>query len=221
MMTFENYEPVRDRKAEKAARKANRPWFKKKRFILPAIAAVLLVFGVAAGGGAETEPTSAAPTPTVVETEEATVSAEEQASADAAKEAEDAKKAEEEAAAKAAQEEADKAAAEKAAADAAAEEAAKGTVAQQNAKESAESYLDFTAFSYTGLIDQLEFEGYSTEDATWAVDRVEVDWNEQAAKSAASYLDFTSFSRQGLIDQLEFGGFTPEQAAYGADQAGL
>ena len=93
------------------------------------------------------------------------------------------------------------------------------STAQQNAIESAESYLDFSAFSQSGLIDQLAFEGYSTADATFAVESLDVDWNEQAAKSAASYLEMTSFSLSGLIDQLVFEGFTPEQAAYGANQA--
>jgi hypothetical protein len=65
----------------------------------------------------------------------------------------------------------------------------------------------------------LEFENYSTEDATWAVDSLNVDWNEQAAKKAEEYLDYTSFSRQGLVDQLVFEGFTSEQAEYGASQA--
>jgi hypothetical protein len=113
-----------------------------------------------------------------------------------------------------------KAAADAAAA-AAAAEAALGSVAQQNALRSAEGYLDYTAFSHTSLINQLEFEGYSTADATWAVDRVSVDWNEQAAKSAKNYLSFTAFSRSGLIDQLKFEGFSPEQAEYGVSQTGL
>lgn len=95
------------------------------------------------------------------------------------------------------------------------------TVSQQNAIESAQSYLSFTAFSRQGLIDQLVFEQYSVEDATFAVDYLNVDWNEQAAKSAQSYLEFTSFSRQGLIDQLIFEGFTPEQAEYGVNAVGL
>lgn len=113
---------------------------------------------------------------------------------------------------------ADAAAKAKADADAAAKA---GTVSQRNALRSAGSYLDFSAFSRTGLIKQLEFEKYSTEDATWAVDRVTVDWNEQAAKSAKSYLEFSSFSRSGLVDQLVFEGFTPEQAEYGASTTGL
>jgi len=94
------------------------------------------------------------------------------------------------------------------------------TTGQANARESAESYLRFSAFSRTGLIDQLEFEGYSTDDATYAVDAVQADWNEQALRSAQSYLDFSAFSRTGLIDQLEFEGFTTEEATFGVDQVG-
>lgn len=115
---------------------------------------------------------------------------------------------------------ADADAAAKAAADAAAKAAA-GTVSQQNALREAGSYLKFSAFSRSGLIGQLEYEKYSLEDATWAVDRVKVDWNEQAAKSAESYLKFTSFSRSGLVDQLLYEGFSPEQAEYGVSKTGL
>ena len=76
------------------------------------------------------------------------------------------------------------------------------------------------AFSYSGLISQLEFEGYTTEEATYAADNCGADWKEQAAKKAKNYLDTMSFSRQGLIDQLEFEGFTSEQAVYGVTQNG-
>lgn len=102
-----------------------------------------------------------------------------------------------------------------------AEGADDGTVSQQNALGSAEGYLEWTNFSESGLISQLEFEGYSTEDATWAIDRLEVDWDVQAAGAAESYLEFSNFSRSGLIDQLLFDGFTQEQAEYGVAQAGL
>ena len=78
----------------------------------------------------------------------------------------------------------------------------KETVAQSNAKKSATSYLKYSSFSRTGLIDQLEFEGFSTADATYGVDAQNADWNVQAAKSAKSYLKYSSFSRIGLIDQL-------------------
>ncbi|WP_240484327.1 Ltp family lipoprotein [Pseudarthrobacter sulfonivorans] len=116
---------------------------------------------------------------------------------------------------------AEKAAADKAASEQAAAKAEAGTVSQRNALRAAADYLDYTAFSRTGLISQLEYEEYSTEDATWAVDRVKVDWNVQAVKSAKDYLDYTAFSRAGLIDQLIYEGFTPEQAEYGVSQTGL
>lgn len=93
------------------------------------------------------------------------------------------------------------------------------TAAMENAIDAAESYLDYSAFSRSGLIEQLEFEGYKTQDATFAVDYVKVDWKQQAVKSARSYLDYSSFSLQGLIEQLEFEGFTNDQATYGANKA--
>ena len=93
------------------------------------------------------------------------------------------------------------------------------TSGQRNARESAEAYLRFSAFSRTGLIEQLEYEGYSFEDASYAVDAVEVDWFEQAVKSADSYLEYSSFSRDGLLDQLLYEGFTEAEAAYGVEGA--
>jgi hypothetical protein len=90
------------------------------------------------------------------------------------------------------------------------------TLGQENARKSAKNYLDYTAFSRSGLIKQLEYEGYSTEEATYGVDALNTDWNDQAVKSAKNYLDYTAFSRSGLIEQLEYEGFTTEEATYGA-----
>lgn len=95
------------------------------------------------------------------------------------------------------------------------------TTPQEQAIGSAESYLDFSGFSREGLIDQLEYEGFSTEDAEFAVDHLGVDWGEQAVRVAESYLEYSNFSRSGLIDQLEYEGFTVEQAERGADAVGL
>jgi hypothetical protein len=95
------------------------------------------------------------------------------------------------------------------------------TVSQQNAIESAQSYLDFSAFSKEGLIEQLVYEGFSKKDAAYAVKAIKPNWNAQAAKAAQQYLDYSSFSRQGLIDQLMFEGYTRAQAEYGARKVGL
>jgi hypothetical protein len=93
---------------------------------------------------------------------------------------------------------------------------------QQNAKRTAESYLSSMAFSRSGLIEQLKFEGYPETEATLAVDSMmSVNWNEQAAKKGAEYLAMQGFSRSGLIDQLLFEGFTTEEANFGADANGL
>ena len=46
------------------------------------------------------------------------------------------------------------------------------TVAQENAREAAESYLDFSGFSKKGLVEQLEFEGYTVKQAIYAADAV-------------------------------------------------
>jgi hypothetical protein len=91
------------------------------------------------------------------------------------------------------------------------------TAGQKNARESAETYLENQAFSRLGLIKQLKFEGYSLADATYAVDAVKVNWNEQATNSAQTYLENQAFSRLGLIKQLKFEGFTPAQATYGVN----
>jgi colicin import membrane protein len=96
------------------------------------------------------------------------------------------------------------------------------SVSQEQAVISAESYLSFGGFSRSGLIEQLEFEGFSNGDAEFAVDSLDVDWNEQAVRAAESYMEaIGGFSREGLIEQLQFDGFTTEQAEHGADEVGL
>lgn len=95
-----------------------------------------------------------------------------------------------------------------------------GTTEQNQALKSATQYLSHTAFSHDGLIGQLEYEGFSTEDATWAADNCGADWMEQALKAATQYLDHQAFSQSGLANQLEYEKYTPEQAKYGAENCG-
>lgn len=94
------------------------------------------------------------------------------------------------------------------------------TVGEANALRSAKNYLSFMSFSYKGLIDQLEFEGYTLAEATYAADNCGADWNAQALKSAKNYLSFSAFSYSGLIEQLEFEDYTTEEATYAADNCG-
>ncbi len=221
--------PAADVGEESAGAEKSRSWFARHKLLTGAGVLVLLVVAIAAlvGGNddAGQEPVAATTTEAADSDEKSAeeIAAEEQAEAD--------RLAEEEAAAAAAAEEErlaeeQRLAEEAAAAEAAAAEAARiGSVAQQNAYRSAVSYLEYTGFSRSGLIGQLEFEGYSTADAEFAIARLEaeggVDWNAEAAESAASYLDYTAFSRAGLVDQLLYEGFTPEQAEYGVSTTGL
>lgn len=94
------------------------------------------------------------------------------------------------------------------------------TAGEKNALSTAKSYLSFSAFSYSGLVEQLKFEGYSSSEAEYGADNCGVDWEQQALKMAKDYLDYTAFSYSGLVDQLEFEGFTHTQAQYGADNCG-
>jgi Host cell surface-exposed lipoprotein/Glucodextranase, domain B len=123
------------------------------------------------------------------------------------------------AAAQAAKDKAAADAAAKAKADAAA--AAAVTVSQKNALRKAKDYLNYSAFSHDGLVDQLVYEQFSAADATYGADNSGADWNQQAAKKAKDYMSYSSFSRGGLIGQLEYDKFTANQATYGANAVGL
>jgi len=67
---YQGGDPKAQAKAEKAYRKASRPWYKKKRFILPAaFVALLVIAGIASGGSKdETSTTEAASAPAVAST---------------------------------------------------------------------------------------------------------------------------------------------------------
>ena len=92
------------------------------------------------------------------------------------------------------------------------------TSGMKNALQRAKDYLAVMPFSHSGLVEQLEYEGYSHSEATYAADNCGADWYAQAVKSARNYLDVMSFSRSGLIEQLEYEGFTHDQAVYGVDK---
>jgi hypothetical protein len=197
-----------------------RNWFARHKVLtglLGLFVLILLMSRLAASGTSSTTVALSGSTPTASETVAADKAAADKAAADKA--AADKAAADKAAADKAA---ADKAAADKAAADkAAADAAAAGTVSQQNAVKMAQDYIEYSAFSRSGLINQLKFEGFSVADATYGVDKLNANWNEQAAKMAKDYLDYSSFSRSGLIAQLKFEGFTAQQAEYGVKQTGL
>lgn len=75
--------------------------------------------------------------------------------------------------------------------------------------------------SKQGIYNQLtsSFEGFTAEDAQYAVDNLVVDYNSNALEKAKSYQQTMSMSKQGIYNQLtsSFEGFTAEQAQYAID----
>ena len=95
------------------------------------------------------------------------------------------------------------------------------TVSQSNAVKKATDYLSIFAFSRSGLIKQLEFDGFSAGDAAYGTDAQKANWDNQAAEKAKVYLSTFAFSRSGLIKQLLYDGFTQKEAEYGASANGF
>jgi uncharacterized repeat protein (TIGR02543 family) len=91
---------------------------------------------------------------------------------------------------------------------------------KNRAQISANSYLDLMAFSYNGLINQLEEEGFTHDVAVFATNNCGANWKEQAIRSAKSYIKSNSYSYNGLINQLKHDGFTNEESIYGVDNCG-
>lgn len=82
-----------------------------------------------------------------------------------------------------------------------------------NALEKALSYLDTSIpFSFKGLVEQLEYEGFSSDASLYAVEQCDVDWDSNAIHAVYDYLDYSPYSYQFLLNYLEFDGFTNEQA---------
>lgn len=93
------------------------------------------------------------------------------------------------------------------------------TAGQKNALKKAKDYLSVMAFSESGLIKQLKFDGFTKSEAKYAVKHCGASWKKQAVKKAKSYLDIMAFSKSGLIKQLKFDGFTESEAKYGVSKA--
>lgn len=103
------------------------------------------------------------------------------------------------------------------------------TVAQQQAIDAAQSYLsEGQGFSYAGLIQQLDSpdgNGFTTADATVAVNSLTVNWNQQAVEAAKGYMQTEpGWSACSLVQQLDSpdgSQFTQAQAEYAVGQVGL
>ena len=98
---------------------------------------------------------------------------------------------------------------------------AAATENQQKALDKANEYVDTLPLSHDGLIKQLEYDGYTTDVATYAADNCSANWNKEAKEMAEQYMDSTTYTYKDMVQQLETEGFTKEQAKFGAKAVGL
>ena len=82
----------------------------------------------------------------------------------------------------------------------------------------AKQYVSTMAFSKSGLVEQLEYEGFPRGAAICGASHAGANWYAQAVKAAREYLRTMPFSRSGLVDQLEYEGYTHAQALYGVSR---
>ena len=97
----------------------------------------------------------------------------------------------------------------------------KPTNGETNALRKAESYSKTMYMSKQGIYNQLtsSFEGFSDEEAQYAIDNIKADWNKNALEKAKSYQQTMSMSKNAIYNQLtsSFEGFTNEEAQYAID----
>lgn len=98
---------------------------------------------------------------------------------------------------------------------------AAATENQQKALDKANEYVDTLPLSREGLIKQLEYDGYTTDVATYAADNCSANWNKEAKEMAEQYMDSTTYTYKDMVQQLETEGFTKDQAKFGAKAVGL
>lgn len=97
------------------------------------------------------------------------------------------------------------------------------TIGQKNALKKAESYSSTMYMSKQRIYKQLTSEygeGFTAEEAQYAIDNIKANWNANALEKAKSYQDTMSMSKQRIYDQLtsEYGEeFTAEEAQYAID----
>ena len=86
---------------------------------------------------------------------------------------------------------------------------------QLQAIQTAKDYLDTMHLSQTELLQMLTVENISLEDAKFALEYLDIDWNQEARKKAKEYCKHKiGFSKVKLKAQLLFDHFTEEEADF-------
>lgn len=85
-------------------------------------------------------------------------------------------------------------------------------------------YINNLALSKTGIIQQMKSEGYNEQELKEALNKLDVDWNEQAVKAANWYLSIykNNIDREMMKQCLEKNeGFTSREVEYALRKVGF
>lgn len=97
----------------------------------------------------------------------------------------------------------------------------KPTTGERNALEKANSYSSIMNMSKQGIYKQLtsSVEGFTKDEAQYAIDNINADWNKNALEKAKSYQNTMSMSKNAIYRQLTSSveGFTKTEAQYAID----
>ena len=86
---------------------------------------------------------------------------------------------------------------------------------QVQAIQTTKDYLDTMPLSQTELLQMLTVEDINLEDAEFAIEYLDIDWNQEARKKAKEYCKHKiGFSKVKLKAQLLFDHFTEEEADF-------
>lgn len=101
------------------------------------------------------------------------------------------------------------------------EKKSEATREQKAALGKAKTYSEMMHMSKQGIVNQLtsEIEGFSQQDAQYAVDNLKADFKENALKKAETYAKTQNMSNDAIYNQLtsSIEGFTAEEAQYAVD----
>lgn len=97
----------------------------------------------------------------------------------------------------------------------------KPTTGERNALEKAHTYSSMMNMSKQGIYKQLtsSVEGFTKDEAQYAIDNINADWNKNALEKAKTYQNTMSMSKNAIYRQLTSSveGFTKDEAQYAID----
>lgn len=186
-------DPKAEAAAAKAYAKAQRPWFKKKRWIISLGFVALAIAGAAASPPPQ-DSNTAADNSSQDSSSSKTPAAKEKSVSDTAGKAPAVKKA---------------------------PELTSGQKNALEAAKNYLDMSGFSKAGLISQLSSSAADGYSKADATYGATHAGADWNQEAVEAAKNYLDMTPMSKTALINQLTSSSadkFTEEQARYAASK---